>query len=218
MYPTDREADAELPDLVAAAQRGEPQAVEQLLARVHDQSARYARAKLWAFPGAAESALDVAQEVCVAVLAALPGYADRGVPFTAFVHTIAARKVVDHQRSTLRGPLPVEEIPDRVDDAAGPEDHVVRGEQSQQVWSLMERLPEQQRELLVLRIAVGWSAQETGEALGMSAGAVRVAQHRALGRLREMLAGSGLQPLADGGDERGSARGDAAPRRTGVAG
>jgi RNA polymerase sigma-70 factor (ECF subfamily) len=30
------------------------------------------------------------------------------------------------------------------------------------------------------------SAQETGHALGMSAGAVRVAQHRALARLRAM--------------------------------
>jgi RNA polymerase sigma-70 factor (ECF subfamily) len=36
----------------------------------------------------------------------------------------------------------------------------------------------------VLRVLTGLSAQETGSALGMSAGAVRVAQHRALARLR----------------------------------
>jgi RNA polymerase sigma-70 factor (ECF subfamily) len=38
--------------------------------------------------------------------------------------------------------------------------------------------------LLVLRVLTGLSAEETGAALGMSAGAVRVAQHRALASLR----------------------------------
>ena len=40
-------------------------------------------------------------------------------------------------------------------------------------------------EILVLRIVVGLSAEETAEIVGASAGAVRVAQHRALTRLRK---------------------------------
>jgi RNA polymerase sigma-70 factor (ECF subfamily) len=52
----------------------------------------------------------------------------------------------------------------------------------------MQRLPEAQREILTLRVAAGLSTEETASALGMSAGAVRVAQHRALGRLRTMMA------------------------------
>jgi RNA polymerase sigma-70 factor (ECF subfamily) len=52
----------------------------------------------------------------------------------------------------------------------------------------MERLPKAQRDVLTLRIAVGLSADETGAILGMSAGAVRVAQHRALNRLRALVA------------------------------
>jgi RNA polymerase sigma-70 factor (ECF subfamily) len=47
-------------------------------------------------------------------------------------------------------------------------------------------LPGHHRELLVLRVLTGLSAEETGAALGMSAGAVRVAQHRALARLRSI--------------------------------
>ena len=53
--------------------------------------------------------------------------------------------------------------------------------------ALLRRLPRQQRELLVLRVLAGLSAQETGNELGMSAGAVRVAQHRALARLRAIV-------------------------------
>jgi RNA polymerase sigma-70 factor (ECF subfamily) len=48
----------------------------------------------------------------------------------------------------------------------------------------MDRLPEKLREILRLRVVAGMSAEETGRALGMSPGAVRVAQHRALNTLR----------------------------------
>jgi RNA polymerase sigma-70 factor (ECF subfamily) len=57
-------------------------------------------------------------------------------------------------------------------------------------WSagLLDTLPARQREILVLRIILGLSAEETAEAVGLSsAGAVRVAQHRALTTLRRGL-------------------------------
>ena len=52
---------------------------------------------------------------------------------------------------------------------------------------LLRLLPEKQREILVLRVVVGLSAEETAEAVGSTPGAVRVAQHRALGRLRKEI-------------------------------
>ncbi|MGH3750328.1 MAG: sigma factor-like helix-turn-helix DNA-binding protein, partial [Micromonosporaceae bacterium] len=42
------------------------------------------------------------------------------------------------------------------------------------------------REIILMRVAVGLSAEEVGQILGMSAGAVRVTQHRALNRLRSL--------------------------------
>jgi RNA polymerase sigma-70 factor (ECF subfamily) len=52
---------------------------------------------------------------------------------------------------------------------------------------LLEQLPEKQREIIVLRVVVGLSAEETAEAVGSTPGAVRVAQHRALARLRKNM-------------------------------
>jgi RNA polymerase sigma-70 factor (ECF subfamily) len=49
-------------------------------------------------------------------------------------------------------------------------------------------LPEKQREIVVLRVVVGLSAEETADAVGSTPGAVRVVQHRALARLRKVLA------------------------------
>jgi len=176
-----------LADLAHAAIEGDAAALEGLMRAVRERAFRYARARLGRFPQAAGAAEDAAQEVCIAVLTSLSRYDERGVPFEAYVYSICARKVADVQRSMFRHPVPTDEVPDRVDLGAGPEELVVSGSQADEAWALMQSLPDHQRELLTLRVAVGLSAEETATSLGMTAGAVRVAQHRALARLREMF-------------------------------
>lgn len=175
-----------LQDLAALAVRGDRRATEDLLAAVHRLVHRYCRARLARFPGAEHAADDVAQEVCIAVLSALPRYRDEGRPFEAFMYRIAAHKVADAQRAAYRAPRPQAELPDEIDLTDGPEEIALRAGDVREARSLLDRLPDQMRELVVLRVAVGLTADETGRALGMSAGAVRVAQHRAMQRLRSM--------------------------------
>jgi RNA polymerase sigma-70 factor (ECF subfamily) len=181
------EADDERDDLQALSARavvGDPVATERLLGIVHRLVRRYCRARLSRFPGAEQAADDVAQEVCIAVISALPRYRDEGRPFEAFIYRIAANKVADAQRASYRSAVPYAELPDQVETADGPEEAAMRGADAQRARELLSALPETLRELLVLRVAVGLSADETGRALGMTAGAVRVAQHRAVQRLR----------------------------------
>ncbi|GAB3591121.1 sigma-70 family RNA polymerase sigma factor [Angustibacter peucedani] len=176
--------------LAARAVEGDPQATEQLLADVRRLVHRYARGRLGRYRGAEDAADDAAQEVCIAVLTALPRYSDRGVPFEAFVHGIASRKVADVQRAAIRRPQPTDVVQDGVDPAPGPEDLALRAADADHARDLLATLPETQREVLTLRVAAGWTAEETGRALGMSPGAVRVTQHRALAKLRELAARS----------------------------
>jgi RNA polymerase sigma-70 factor (ECF subfamily) len=145
---------------------------------------RYCRARMERISGHYHAADDVTQEVCIAVVSALPRYRDMGRPFASFVFGIASHKVADAMRSASRQPVPTEDLPDGPDDVPGPEELVVAYLEADRAQALLARLPTQQRELLVLRVLSGLSAEETGDALGMSAGAVRVAQHRALARLR----------------------------------
>ena len=58
--------------------------------------------------------------------------------------------------------------------------------------TLLDMLPEKQREIIRLRVVVGLSAEETAEAVGSTPGAVRVAQHRALSRLRSVVGSEGV--------------------------
>lgn len=178
----------DLQRLATLAAAGDRHAAEELLGAVHTLAHRYCRSRLSRFPGAEHSADDVAQEVCIAVLSALPRYRDEGKPFEAFVHRIAANKVADAQRAAYRRPVSHGEVPEVIDLTDGPEDLAVRGSDVDQMRELLENLPDSMRELMVLRVGVGLSAEATGRALGMSAGAVRVAQHRAMGKLRQIVA------------------------------
>jgi RNA polymerase sigma-70 factor, ECF subfamily len=172
--------------LAARAVEGDAQAAESLLGAVHRMVHRYCRARLARFPGAEHAADDVAQEVCIAVLGALPRYRDMGRPFASFVFGIASHKIADALRSAIRAAVPTEDLPDGPDERPGPEETVVRYIEAERARDLLDRLPDHQKELVLLRVVAGLSAEETGNVLGMSAGAVRVAQHRALARLRAM--------------------------------
>lgn len=185
MEPT--QASMALSALAEAARSQDKGAVEQFMARVRQIALRYARARLGSF-GAVDLAQDVAQEVCMAVLSALPTYIDRGAPFEAFVYSVSSNKVRDVQRSLSRAPQPVAETPDDVDERPGPEEAAIARDDLESVYAMLADLPEAQREILVLRVAVGLSAEETAAAMGMTAGAVRVAQHRALTTMRQRVA------------------------------
>jgi RNA polymerase sigma-70 factor (ECF subfamily) len=174
--------------LAAAATQGDRGAMDALLATIRPMVLRYCRGRLGRLPGAEYAADDAAQEACIAVLTALPRYRDEGRPFEAFVFGIAARKVADVQRAAMRAATPTDELPESMDNALGPEESALAAADARRARDLISRLPDNLRELLVLRVAVGLSAEETGRALGMSPGAVRVAQHRALNRLRVLAA------------------------------
>jgi RNA polymerase sigma-70 factor (ECF subfamily) len=72
----------------------------------------------------------------------------------------------------------------------------LRTELSGELRRMLDELPDAQREVLVLRVALGLSAVETAALVGSTPGAVRVAQHRGLARLR--LAAAGGPAYLDG--------------------
>jgi RNA polymerase sigma-70 factor (ECF subfamily) len=178
-----------LPDwLVADAVGGNRRARDELLALIQPLVLRYCRARLGRQESLLCSADDVAQDVCVAVLGALRTYQLKGLSFRGFVYGIAAHKVADAFRAMARDRSePAEELPDTAVTADGPEQQALAGERSVLLGALLAHLTQRQREVLVLRLAVGLSAEEAAEAVGSTPGAVRVTQHRALDRLRRIL-------------------------------
>ena len=78
-------------------------------------------------------------------------------------------------------------VPDRGETVVGPEQRVLQDELKSSMDRLLAVLSDKQREIVLLRVVVGLSAEETADLVGSTPGAVRVAQHRALTRLRKLV-------------------------------
>ncbi|MGH4023387.1 MAG: RNA polymerase sigma factor ShbA [Pseudonocardiaceae bacterium] len=184
-------AEALLNELVALAVRGDRTATAELLVNVRAMVLPYCRARLGDKQRAIDSPEDVAQEVCFAVLVALARYQIRGMSFRAFVYGIAAHKVTDAFRAAARERS--EPVADPADDSVeydDPEQRVLRAEQSERLGRLLAVLSDRQREILVLRLVIGFTAAETAQAVHSTPGSVRVLQHRALNQLRDEVSRS----------------------------
>lgn len=162
-------------------------ATNHLLRTVRPYVLRYCQIKLGRRRASYISADDVAQEVCIALLEALPTYRLQGTPFGAFVHAIAQRKVADAWRAHARDrSVPTNLLVESVDPTPGPEEHALNAEIAGRLGRLLTRLNPEQREILVLRVAVGLPARQVAEVVGKKAETVRMAQSRALARLRTL--------------------------------
>jgi RNA polymerase sigma-70 factor (ECF subfamily) len=123
---------------------------------------------------------DLTADVFQRALANLPRFEPRGAPFLAWLLAIAANAVRDRARreARARGALPFEPPP-----PAEIADAEARG----RLFSLVERLPADQKRVVVMRFGEQKKIREIAQALGRSEGAVKQLQLRALQRLRGWL-------------------------------
>lgn len=99
----------------------------------------------------------------------------------AYVRKIIVRAHIDETRRPWRRERPG--LPER-ETAARPD---VPVEDRSTLFEALQRLPEMQRKVVVLRHWLGFSVAETAADLRISTGTVKGYSHRALQRLREML-------------------------------
>jgi len=169
--------------LVDAARVGDEGAIATLYNRYFPRVYRYMLVRT----GNVGDAEDLAEEVFIRVLDALERFEWRQVPFSAWLFRIAHNAVVSHQRrdgargrfSPLSPSLPV--------NTQGPEEAVEARLALDEVMEATRNLPEAQRKVIALRFGAGLSVAETARALGKSGGNVKVIQHKAIVKLRELL-------------------------------
>ena len=187
-----RPAPVDVDLLLTAWRQGDESARDLLLGEVRRRALRY----LAGLRVPAHECEDLAQEVCLAVLAAAPGWQAEGTSLWALVFTIARNKHVDRVRRITRAPVlgagaeTVEQVLGaQASSEAGPEEQAVLGDVSSHMAALLQQLAPNQRDVLLLRVVVGLSVAETAAVLGLKHGSVHVLQHRALGKLRALMAG-----------------------------
>jgi RNA polymerase sigma-70 factor (ECF subfamily) len=159
-----------------------------------DQVWRYVRARV---PDHHE-AEDVTAEVFARALRAWERYDPARGTIGAWLVGIAYHTVTDWWRRNRTGgerkvtPMGTEALEHAEPVAAAgppdPEDAVIREDLLGRLRDGLAELSEREQEALALRFAGGLRAREVGEVLGISEGAVRMLVHRAVGRLRKVVA------------------------------
>jgi RNA polymerase sigma-70 factor (ECF subfamily) len=129
-----------------------------------------------------EEAQDVTAEVFHQALRNIGRFQWRGVPFAAWLLRIAANALADRwQRSARNVEVPSDGPMEEHAEAASEADEV---ERRAMLFQLVDRLPPDQRLVIVRRFVDQRSVREIAHELGRSEGAIKQLQFRALETLR----------------------------------
>jgi RNA polymerase sigma-70 factor, ECF subfamily len=131
---------------------------------------------------------DVTERTFLAALSAIDRFRDTGSTFRAWLFRIAHNQLANALRGRARrGTTSLDAIADPPAVEDDPAHAIDRADEARRVRRALATLPDDRRQVLVLRFVDGLSAREIGEVLARSEGAVRVLQHRALRDLERIL-------------------------------
>lgn len=178
---------SDFPEVLAAAQAGADWAITRLFHEHDPGLRRYLRGRAH---GVGD---DLAQDVWIAAARNLRSFRGDESALRAWLFSIARSKVIDHARRVGRRPEHLTD-PHEMDvpsTGASANEEVVAYEA---VLELVAGLSVEQADILLLRVVGGFSVEEVAGMVGKRAGAVRVAQHRALRRLADQIAAEVVTP------------------------
>lgn len=131
---------------------------------------------------------DITQNIFVKLMTRIHKYEQREVPFAAWIMRVARNAALDHMRA--RRAIPTEEV--RVTDPGRPETEPGR---SNDLRHALEELPDEQREVLILRHVVGLSPLEIANTLDKTESSVHGLHHRGRRTLRAKLVALDAAPV-----------------------
>lgn len=169
---------------VRRAKAGDAEGLHFLYVRYADDVLRY----VMSFVHDHHEAEDITQNVFAKLMTAIKKYEQREVPFTAWILRVARNASLDHLRA--KRAIPTEEV--RVADPGRAQTSLDRGRALREA---LEQLPEDQREVLVLRHIVGLSPVEIAGTLNKTESSVHGLHHRGRRTLRANLAELGAAPV-----------------------
>jgi RNA polymerase sigma-70 factor (ECF subfamily) len=132
---------------------------------------------------------DATERTFLEALRALPEFRHEGATFRAWLFRIAHNTIINARRSRFRRrtePLP--EGLERIAPNADPAGLVLEADESRRVLRAVAELPDDRRQVVLLRFVDGLSSREIGQVMDRSEGAARVLLHRALRDLAARLA------------------------------
>ena len=170
--------------LVERARRGDPSAFEALVLAYQSLAFRTA----FVIAGDAADAEEAAQDAFVKAHRALGRFRSEA-PFRPWLLTIVANEARNRRRARgRRTALTLRAAAEPGPPGGDPEESALATERRERLLAAVERLRDDDRDVLACRYFLDLSEEETAAALGIARGTVKSRSHRALARLQEELA------------------------------
>ena len=134
-----------------------------------------------------EEAEDLTHQVFLSAWKSMPSYQSRGLPFSSWLYRIARNSIIDFYR-TRKNDLSTDDV--ALEDLgldASLHEKTEKKLEAARLMQAMQQLKTDHQEVIILRFIEEYSVAETADALERSQGAVKLLQHRALGKLRSIL-------------------------------
>ena len=135
-----------------------------------------------------DDAEDITQEVFIRAWKAIKRYRQTGVPFIAWLISIAHNLIVDYYRARKKSVLQLDMDVLSRDDEPSIEATLERKLKQEHIRNAISGLKDERQKVILMRFIDGLSYTEIARALNKSEGAIRVTLYRALNDLRRMLA------------------------------
>jgi RNA polymerase sigma-70 factor (ECF subfamily) len=170
--------------LIARAKE-DPEAFGALYERYVDKIYNYIYYRV----GNKQNAEDLTARTFYKALKHLPGYEDRGAPFSAWLYRIAHNLVANwHRDHSRRQMIALDNLVLRAPKERGPASKTEKMDEEDVLMEAVRRLADDRQQLIVLKHVEGMTNAEIGEVMGRTEGAIKSLYHRALVALREELA------------------------------
>lgn len=131
---------------------------------------------------------DLTSETFFRALRSMTGFRWQGKDFGAWLMTIARNLATDHFKAgKTRLELTTEDMGLHDDAADGPETEVLAGLTNEILLQSLAKLPDEQRDCVVMRFLQGMSIAETAAVLGRSEGAIKQLQLRGVRNLAKLM-------------------------------
>jgi RNA polymerase sigma-70 factor (ECF subfamily) len=169
-------------DLISLACDGNAEAFGVLYEKYLDQIYNY----IYYRTSSGKEAEDICSRVFLRALNHIEKYEDRGYPFSAWLYRIAHNLVVNWYRDSQRS----DEIslldhypPPSVDGSV--EEKIEQKDEREELLKVIRDLPEDRKELLILKHVEGLTNSEIGQIMDRTEGAIKALYHRTLESLRD---------------------------------
>jgi RNA polymerase sigma-70 factor, ECF subfamily len=181
-----KESGAEIRRLVERAQQGDRSALEELYLIHFDRIYSYLHMSV----GNRHDAEDLTTQTFLRMLESIRKFRWQAVPFSAWLFRIAHNLAMDHFRASRRV-QPEEDVPEPEGvEADSAELEAMHSIGRQSLLELIDKLSEEQQQVLTLKFVFNFSNAEVATILGKTEGAVKSLQHRALVSLQKQIAPS----------------------------